>query len=182
MSFDESFSRVVGIEGHYSNDPNDAGGETAFGVTAAVARRFGYVGPMASMPLGVAQDIYRRGWWDRMHLEEVTNVAGARIADELFECGVNVGQFVAGRFLQRALNAFNVRGTQYPDLLVDGDIGAKTIDALRAFITRRKVLGETVLLNALNSQQGVYYIERGEARPANEDFVFGWFANRVRIA
>lgn len=182
MSFAESFAKVIGIEGRYSNDPNDAGGETMFGITIATARSFGYTGPMRSMPLTVAEDIYRRGWWDRMRLDEVANVAGSRVADELFECEVNLPQGRAASFLQRALNSFNQRGAHYPDLKVDGDLGPATVSALAAFMRRRRVLGETVLLQALNAQQGVYYLERGEARQQNEDFTFGWFANRVRIA
>lgn len=179
MSFDESFARVVGIEGRYSNDPNDAGGETMFGITITTARTFGYRGPMKDMPLTVAEDIYRRGWWDLLRLDDVANIAGARIADELFECGVNIAPSKAAGFLQRALNSFNQRGAHYPDIKADGNLGPATLATLRAFMQRRKLTGETVMLRALNAQQGVYYLERGEARQENESFTFGWFANRV---
>lgn len=181
-NFDAAFAKIIGIEGRYSNNPNDAGGETMFGITATTARQFGYTGPMRDMPLGVAQRIYRRGWWDLMRLEDVCNVAGSRIAFELFECSVNIRAGVAVQFLQRALNSFNLRGAHYPDLKVDGDLGTKTLSALAAYIRKRGAEGERVMLDALNSQQGTYYLERGEARPANEDFTFGWFAHRVRIS
>lgn len=182
MSFQDSFDKVIGIEGRYSDDPNDDGGETMFGITFTTARTFGYRGPMRDMPLAVAQDIYRRGWWDLLRLDEVANIAGARVADELFECGVNIAPHKAAGFLQRALNSFNQRGAHYPDIRADGNLGPATLATLRAFMQRRKMAGETVLLSALNAQQGVYYLERGEARPQNEDFTYGWFANRVRIA
>lgn len=182
MSFQDSFDKVIGIEGRYSNDPNDAGGETMFGITLTTARTFGYRGPMRDMPLTVAQDIYRRGWWDLLRLDEVANTAGARVADELFECGVNIAPHKAAGFLQRALNSFNQRGAHYPDIRADGNLGPATLATLRAFMQRRKMAGETVLLSALNAQQGVYYLERSEARPANEDFCFGWYANRVTIS
>lgn len=182
-NFDAAFAKIIGLEGHYSNLANDAGGETMFGITATTARQFGYTGPMRDMPLGVAQRIYRRGWWNLMRLDDVANLAGARIAFELFECGVNIRPRTAVEFLQRALNSFNQRGAHYPDLKVDGDLGTKTLSALAAFMRQRqRQEGERVLLTALNAQQGVYYLERGEARPANEDFTFGWFAHRVRIA
>lgn len=181
-NFDAAFALIVGIEGNYSNNPNDAGGETMFGITATTARQFGYTGPMRDMPLGVAQRIYRMGWWELMRLDDVANLGGARIAFELFECGVNIRPMTAVKFLQRALNSFNQRGAHYPDVTTDGDLGGKTLSALAAFIRRRGPEGERVLLNALNAQQGVYYLERGEARPANEDFTFGWFAHRVRIS
>lgn len=181
-TFEDAFLRVVGIEGHYSHDPNDAGGETMYGVTITTARTFGYRGPMKDMPLTVAEDIYRRGWWDLMRLDEVANAAGARIAEELFECGVNIAPSKAVGFLQRALNAFNQRGAYYPDIKVDGNLGPATLATLKAFMQRRKTLGEVVMLRALNAQQGTYYLERGEARQQNENFLFGWFANRVHIA
>jgi lysozyme family protein len=182
MSFSESFSRVIGLEGHYVNDPADAGGETMYGITRKTARRFGYLGDMRQLPLVVAQDIYRAGYWDRMRLDDVMMVGGSRIADELFECGVNIAPGKAASFLQRALNAFNLGGKHYADVVVDGAIGPATIEALRVFIVRRQILGERVMLTALNAQQGAYYLERTEERPQNESFAFGWFANRVQIA
>ena len=33
-NFDEAFRLVIGLEGHYSNDPNDPGGETCWGLSA----------------------------------------------------------------------------------------------------------------------------------------------------
>lgn len=181
-AFEQAFQHVVGLEGRYSNNPQDAGGETKFGIIEATARKFGYRGLMVDLPLAVAQDIYRRGWWDFMRLEDVNTLAGYRVALELFEAAVNVSPDKAGQWLQRALNSFNLRGAYYPDLLVDGGIGTKTLSALSAYMQKRRLLGETVLLRALNAQQGTYYLERGEARPANEDFTFGWLANRVVIA
>jgi lysozyme family protein len=181
MSFEDSFLKIIGIEGRYSKDPDDAGGETMFGITSSTARTFNYRGPMRDMPLSVATDIYRRGWWDLMRLDDVTNAAGERVADELFECGVNISPRKAVKFIQRALNSFNQGGTHYPDIEVDGNLGPATLATLRAFILRRKTLGEVVMLNALNAQQGTYYLERGEARKANENFMFGWFAHRVHI-
>ena len=53
---------VLGIEGGHVNDPNDAGGETNHGITAAVARDHGYTGPMVSMPVEKAIDIYAQSY------------------------------------------------------------------------------------------------------------------------
>lgn len=181
-AFEAEFARVVGLEGHYSDNPADAGGPTKFGVTEATARKYGYTGPMVDMPLTAAQAIYLAGWWNLMRLDDVVALAGARIAAELFECAVNLSPMVAIKFLQRALNSFNQQASLYPDVVPDGGMGPATLSALNAYMTKRRVLGETVLLRALNAQQGVYYLERTEARPLNEAFSFGWFANRVAIA
>ena len=49
---------VFAMEGGYVNDPKDPGGETNHGITVAVARDFGYAGPMKAMPQDVAANIY----------------------------------------------------------------------------------------------------------------------------
>lgn len=182
MNFDDAFAKVVGIEGRYANDPNDSGGETMYGVTIAVARAFGYQGPMQHMPLAVAHDIYRRRYWDKLRCDEVANIAGVRVADELFDTGVNQGTVQAGKFLQRALNALNKQGTYYADVVVDGDVGPMTIAALREYIRRRRTEGATVLLRALNALQGEFYVALAERRQKDEDYVYGWLLNRVQIA
>lgn len=178
MSFEAAFQRVVMVEGGYSNHPSDTGGETQFGITKAVARANGYAGEMREMPLATAKTIYRRQYWDTLRLDEIDQLS-QKVADELFDTGVNMGVGVAGRFLQRALSAMNRQQRDYPDVPVDGVVGPMTVHSLRAFISRRGRDGEPVMLRALNAQQGVRYLEISENRPANEDFTFGWFKNRV---
>lgn len=177
--FDAIFNEVGAIEGGYVNHKSDAGGATRYGVTEVMARKHGWAGPMESLPLVLAKDIYREEWWTPLHLDDVGVIAGARIAKELFEQAINLPWGQAGRHLQRALNSFNQRGTLYLDVTIDGSIGPATLNALRRYMDRRKGEGAGVLLRALNAQQGVYYLERGEARPANEDFTYGWFNHRV---
>lgn len=182
MSFEEAFTKVVGLEGRYSDHPDDSGGATIYGITERVARACGYTGLMREMPLAVAHEIYRSRYWDRMHLDHVVNIAGARVADELFDTGVNQGTSAAGAYLQRTLNALNQKGTAYADIPVDGDLGMLTIAALRSFVKVRGVQGTTVLLRALNALQGAAYIELAEKRPKDESFLYGWLLNRVVIA
>lgn len=181
-NFDEAFLKVVGVEGRFSDKPNDSGGPTMYGITEAVARAYGYMGPMRDMPLGIAKEIYQLRYWNRLQLDKVASIAGARVADELFDTGVNQGVAAAGTYLQRALNALNQRGSMYADVIVDGDVGPMTIAALRAYVARRGVQGTTVLLRALNALQGAFYIALTEQRQKDEDFLYGWLLNRVTIA
>lgn len=180
--FVESFARVIGIEGRYSNDPADSGGETMYGITVRTARAYGYQGPMALMPLSVAHSIYREVYWDRLRLDQVAALAGARVADELFDSAVNCGTETAGKWLQRCVNVLNQNATWWADIPVDGAVGRLTIDALTAFVARRGREGCTVLLRMLNALQGAHYIALAEARQKDEKFVYGWVLNRVEIA
>lgn len=176
--FESAVARTLGIEGGYSNNPNDRGGATCWGVTEAVARADGYAGAMAALTKARALDIYRRLYWDRVGLDWVA-AADPTIAAECFDTGVNMGVTVAVTFLQRVLNALNRQAQDYADLRLDGVAGPATTAALRGLLTRRGIAGRQAVLVYLNALQGARYIELAETRPANESFVFGW---AVRVA
>lgn len=179
-AFAAAFDELLGIEGDYSDDPADSGGATRWGITEAVARAHGYTGPMSRLPLAIAKEIYRARYWDAQQLDAIAMLSRP-IAEEIFDTGVNCGIDRAGEFLQAALNVLNRRGRDFPDLIVDGRIGNKTVEALGTFLALRKQAGETVLLRALNCQQGAFYIDLAERREKDERFVFGWFLQRVRL-
>ena len=177
--FERTVTDVINLEGGYVNDPKDSGGETKFGITAAVARANGYGGPMRDMPVMVAKRIYKAQYWDTLRLDEIAALSPL-IAHEMFDTAVNSGVAVAGMFLQRALTALNDRATSYPDLVVDGVVGPMTVHALHSYMETRRAAGEVVLLRALNGQQATRFLEIVERRPKDERFLFGWIANRVR--
>jgi len=178
MTIDHLIEAVIDREGGYSNHPADRGGPTRYGITQAVARTNGYPGDMRNFPRDQAEIIYRRLYWTRPAFDQIAPRA-PKIAEELFDTGVNMGPAVAATFLQRALNALNRGATDYPDMILDGRIGPATLAALEAFLARRKPGGETVLLKAIEALQGERYVALAETRPANEAFLYGWLANRV---
>lgn len=178
MTIDSLIDAVLDREGGYVNHPADRGGETMFGITAAVARANGYDGAMRDLPLGTARAIYRALYWRRPRFDTVAPVAPL-LAAELFDTAVNMGPPVATAFLQRALNALNRGATDYPDIVVDGSLGGATLAALNAFLTRRGAGGEHVLLKAIEALQGERYVALAERRPADEAFLYGWLVNRI---
>jgi lysozyme family protein len=179
LTFDEAAPRLLKIEAGYSNNPADSGGETNWGITVAVARAFGYLGSMQDMTKAQALIIYRKRYWDAMMLDSVAAVSGV-VAEEMFDTGVNMGIDVAGFFLQRSLNLLNRKGSMYADIATDGRIGPMTIAALQSYLRGRPTNGEIVLLRTLNAQQGERYLKLAESREKDEEFVFGWFLNRVK--
>jgi lysozyme family protein len=178
MTVDDYIAALIAREGGYTNNPADPGGETNFGITVAVARAFGYQGPMQSMPQSTAVTIYEQRYWYAPHLYAVKQL-DADLAIKLLDIGVNMGVATGVKFLQRALNVLNQQGKTYPDVAVDGGCGALTLAALGAFYTARGIEGRRVLLAMVAAQQSVRYIELAEANPSQEVFEFGWQSARA---
>jgi lysozyme family protein len=171
---------IIAVEGGYVNDPRDAGGETNFGITVATARAYGYAGAMRDLPRELAFEIYLQDYYRGPHFDWIAQ-RDKRLAEELTDTGVNMGQVWGVKFMQRALNAFNNRGKLYPDIVADGYIGRRTLDALDAFIEQRGPHGLQVLRAACDHLQAARYIELAEAREKNEAFVYGWIDNRTEV-
>jgi len=173
--FDDLFPALTAIEGGYSNDPKDSGGETMHGITAIEARSNGYEGRMQDMPLNFAKIIYKEKYWTSPRSDEVGSISKV-IAAELFDTAVNCGVQTAVKMFQRCLNVFNQEQKLYPDLLVDGSIGDKNLLAFKKHFAARDIV---VFLKALNCLQGARYIELAERRVKDEKFIYGWIKNRI---
>lgn len=173
-----SIKKLLGIEGDYSNHPSDPGGKTRYGITEKVARKHGYEGEMSELPFSVAEEIYKKDYWNPLYLDQIAR-QNKHLAYELFEFAVNTGSSRAVEALQRALNAFNKGEEYYDDLSVDGIMGPKTLGAWREFLYKRGQAGVHILLKAINSLQGAYYIDLAEHDEKFEDFVYGWINHRV---
>lgn len=102
-NFDRALAFVFGVEGGYSNDPDDHGGPTRFGVTQAT-----YDGYRAAVKLPTqevseitrdeATAIYRTNFWDVLGCEKLP----WPLAVVVFDAAVNHGPGNAKRFLNDA--------------------------------------------------------------------------------
>jgi len=105
VTFDTVFDRVIGHEGGYTNDPNDPGGETNWGITWPVLREaigLGIILPettIASLTRGQAKRIYAALFWDALNAEGLPD----GVVFQLFDFAVNSGIGTAVRNLQRAV-------------------------------------------------------------------------------
>jgi lysozyme family protein len=178
---DEMIAALVKREGGYVNSPADRGGPTRYGITQQTARAHGYTGDMRMLPQDKAAEIYRQQYWIDPKFYDVS-LRYPRLAEKLFDCGVNMGPKVASRFVQRALNCLNRGASEYPDTPEDGQIGQMTLAALDAYKQHRGDAGEAVLLKAVNGQQAVRYMEICEHDHTQEEFCYGWLANRVALS
>lgn len=164
-TFDKAFEHVIGHEGGYVNDPNDAGGETMYGIS----KRAYPNEDIKNLTLDRAKQLYKRDYWDKLKLDEL---ATAEVQIELFDTAVNMGVGTAAKFLQEALNLLNRSQKDYADIVVDGGIGPNTIKAYNACKRRDN------LYKILNCLQAERYMDIVRKNPVQEKFLNGWL-NRV---
>lgn len=96
---------------------------------------------------------YHAQFWIPLRCDRI-DAASEAVAEELFEASVNCGPGNGVKFLQRALNALNSRGKLYPDLHVDGAMGAKTLAATLTCIKKRP---PRILVKCQNGEQYIHY-------------------------
>jgi len=113
MTFDECFTRLLGNEGGYVNNPADPGGETNWGIT----KRSYPALDIKNLTQDDAKAIYKRDFWDRCRCEDLS----PQLAFALFDCAVNSGNGQAVKLLQKCVGVEE-----------DGVMGPATIRAVEA--------------------------------------------------
>ena len=166
---------VFAVEGGYSNNPTDPGGETNHGVTAAVARSHGYDGPMRELPKETAQQIYIGSYVEGPGFHRVVAISPA-VGEKLVDAGVNAGTGRSARWFQQALNHLSRGGADFPLVAVDGQIGAQTLAAYRALEGQRgRVKACELVIKLLDAQQGTHYMSLNQPT-----FIVGWADARLQ--
>lgn len=112
--FDRAFNYLHDIEGGHSDDPDDPGGETKYGISKASFPDE----DIENMTLDRAKELYRIHYWEQYKCDKIKS---PMLAVELFVAVVNVNAILVIMYLQRACNTLGA------ELVVDGLIGAKTI-------------------------------------------------------
>lgn len=145
--FDAALAFVLRAEGGDSDDPDDPGGRTRYGISKAAHPDV----DIPTLTLAQAREIYRADYWRRVRGDDLP----ARLAFVAFDAAVNQGVPVAASLLQQAL------GVQ-----IDGEIGPRTLAA--AARLREAVLPRFLRLRAMR------YVQITRANPRTEKFLAGW--------
>lgn len=173
---------VFMVEGGYSNNPKDPGGETNHGVTVAVAKshkevlasEYGWDGSMKGLTKEMAAEIYIDDYMIKPKFIEFASISPA-ITHKLVDAGVNAGVSRSSRWLQASLNDLSRNGKDYPKIQVDGKVGAGTISAYRALQKKRgKVATCKAVIKLLDGKQLNHYTSLNMP-----DFTYGWITNRI---
>jgi lysozyme family protein len=170
-SFDAFFPTLLKHEGGFVNDPADPGGATNKGITMATfqscARRYLGIEPtlanLKALTDAQAGKIYKPLYWDKARCDDIKL---QELANIVFDFQVNAGDKGA-KLLQEVLNDLGAK----PQLAVDGDIGEKTITALRGMSQKR-------VYRRYKHRRVDYYNDLVVKRPALGKFLKGWL-NRV---
>ena len=182
--FTEAYNLTSAYEGGYVDDPIDRGGETYRGISRvhhpgwsgwtridSYKQRAGFPESLdadATLRASV-KSFYKKKYWDRFLGDQIPD---QKLANELFDTGVNMGLRRAVRFLQTALNQLNRNEASYKDLVVDGWLGQDTLKALEQYL--RQDSKPDILLKMMNIQQGARYMEIMADDPSQERYARGW--------
>ena len=120
-NFSQCLAIVLTEEGGYTNDPNDRGGPTNFGITLEDLKEWRgkdvTADDVKNMSKEEAQEIYRSKYWNPMQCGDLPN----GIDLETFDFGVNAGIRTSIKTLQSVIGVD-----------VDGSVGPITLSAAKA--------------------------------------------------
>ena len=166
-------------EGGFSNDPDDSGGMTLFGIARNKNPKWGGWPEVdkiikinnfnkndsdhwddiarACKKIKSVEEFYRSNFWNEMKGEEIfVNV----VAQSIFDYGVNAGMGPSIKCLQKVLKT-----------TVDGDFGPTTLATLNTY-TMNNPLFKFHLEFTLRKVDR--YVKIVGNKPSNEKYIFGW--------
>ncbi len=188
--FNHAFERTMQFEGVYVCDPLDRGGETFNGISRRAWPNWpGWtiIDELKSKPgfqglvehnlelRKLVETFYKSEFWDQIHGNEIPDQS---IADELFDCSVNLGAKKAITFIQKGLNILRRDNTRSVDIAEDGVCGPITISALRNYLAHDK---SWYLVKVMTVLRGMHYLTILTKDRSQRKFARGWL-ERVRLS
>jgi lysozyme family protein len=93
-NFDKAFSLTVGLEGEYSNDPSDSGGETKWGISQKAYPSL----DIKNLTIEKAKEIYLIDYWMRIDCNSLPSPLDILV----FDSAVNLGIGATKKLLERS--------------------------------------------------------------------------------
>ena len=149
-------------EGGYTNDPNDHGGKTTWGITEGEARSHGYTGDMRNLTQDFAKNIY---WTDYYLANNLDKIKDERVALAILDISVTGG---IGRGIQLARRALKSMGVNIEE----------NTKANQEFIDAVNSVDPLQFCHAYAQIQRAFYNSIVQHNETQRKFLKGWL-NRV---
>ena len=140
----------------YVNDPDDAGGETKYGI----AKNFNPDVDIKNLTLQSAKKIYESKYW----ISSLAPKLPYPLNVVYFDAAINNGATPAAKFIQRALG-----------VLDDGQIGPKTLAAIAACTDLKALCVKSL------EKRDAFFRAIVAAKPKQAKYLNGWLNRTARV-
>lgn len=169
--FDSVIYKSFDFEGGYSNNNNDRGGETNYGITRIFMEQYKHALPeKKTKPIKeiTKEDAYRlyNAMWNNKRLGYIRDKELAFVLNDYM---INSGEWSVARRVQEILNS---KGEQ---LKTDGIIGTRTLEAIHR-------ADKDWLIDRILADRYKNYRELVKANPSQEEFFVGWINRLNNVA
>ena len=154
--FDKIIEEVLKHEGGYVNDPDDAGGETNYGI----AKKFNPDVDIKNLTKDGAKEIYYNKYWVPSKADKVPD----KLKHIYFDMVVNFGKRGAVKVLQQAAVA------KGHNIEVDGGIGPNTLNAIK-----------NVEVDRVRAYRVLKFAKIVLNKESQEKFWLGWFRRATEV-
>ena len=154
--FDNIIEEVLKHEGGYVNDPDDAGGETNYGI----AKKFNPDVDINNLTKDGAKEIYYNKYWIPSKADKVPD----KLKHIYFDMVVNFGKRGAVKVLQQAAVA------KGHNIEVDGGIGPNTLNAIK-----------NVEVDRVRAYRVLKFAKIVLNKESQEKFWLGWFRRATEV-
>ena len=151
---DKAIEYALKNEGLYSNDKDDAGGETKFGISKRSYPNL----DIKNLSVQKAKQIYKKDFWENQNYKNIKN---ENLAIKIFDLAVNVGTSRANKLIKRSLRSVNKKVEE------NGILDDATICLINES-------DATDLLSALKSEAAGYYRLIVSTKPHRAKYLKGW--------
>ena len=148
--FPQIFEYLINIERGYSNDPDDPGKETKYGISS---RSFPNE-DIKNLTKYRAMELYRVHYWEKYKCNQINSII---LAAEIFVAVVNVNAVKVIGYLQKACNVLGA------ELQEDGLMGPKTLSFLNSFKHPKAII------SGLEGEMYKHYVDQGKKK-----YISGW--------
>lgn len=166
-----AFEALIVNEGGFSDNKNDPGGSTQFGISLRFLQSLGTYGDIDKdgdvdaddiklIDIPFSKNTYKIFFWDNNRYGDISNQG---VATKIFDMAVNMGSGRANKLLQQACNHISTN----EQIAVDGNVGAKTL-------SRVNMADPVMMQNLLAALSSNYYLSICAANSSLKEFLKGW--------